>query len=83
MLPDGVIEKISWNMPTFYKKENIVHFAANKSHIGIYPGSTVIESLKDELGNYKFSKGAIQFKYDEDLPKELIEKIIKLRLKEM
>ena len=29
-------EKISWNMPTFYFKGNVIHFAAHKRHIGLY-----------------------------------------------
>ena len=28
-------EKISYQMPTFYLHENLVHFAVNKHHIGL------------------------------------------------
>lgn len=31
------IEKISWQMPTFWQDENLIHFAAFKKHIGLYP----------------------------------------------
>jgi uncharacterized protein YdhG (YjbR/CyaY superfamily) len=31
--PDAV-EKISYQMPTFFQKGNLVHFAAFKNHIG-------------------------------------------------
>lgn len=31
-------EKISWEMPTFWKEHNIIHFAGFKKHIGLYPG---------------------------------------------
>ena len=31
-------EKISWSMPTYWKGRNIIHFAASKKHIGLYPG---------------------------------------------
>ncbi len=34
--PDAV-EKISYQMPTFYLKGNLVHFAAWKNHVGLYP----------------------------------------------
>ena len=30
-------EKISYQMPTFYLNGNLIHFAAFKNHIGIYP----------------------------------------------
>ena len=36
VLPDAD-EIISWRMPTYKKKRNIIHFAAFKNHIGIYP----------------------------------------------
>jgi uncharacterized protein YdhG (YjbR/CyaY superfamily) len=35
--PDAV-EKISWQMPTFWQNENRIHFAAFKKHISIFPG---------------------------------------------
>ena len=36
-LPDAT-EKIAWSMPTYWKDHNIIHFAAQKKHIGLYPG---------------------------------------------
>ena len=37
-------EKISYQMPTFYLKGNLVHFAAYKHHIGFYPAPRGIEN---------------------------------------
>ena len=37
----GTTEKISWSMPTYWKGCNIIHFAAQKKHIGLYPGPEV------------------------------------------
>ena len=34
----NAVEKISWGMPTFWQRENLIHFAAFKKHLGIYPG---------------------------------------------
>ena len=42
-------EKISWNMPTFWLGENIIHFAAHKSHIGLYPGPEAIVAFESRL----------------------------------
>lgn len=75
-LPDEV-ECISWGMPTYKKKYNIIHFAAHKKHIGLYPGDKAIEHFADRLSEFKKSKGAIQFPYDEPLPLELIADIAK------
>ena len=61
-LPDAV-EKISWQMPTFWKKRNLIHFAAQKNHLGIYPGAAAIEYFAPKLTGYKTSKGAVQFPY--------------------
>ena len=41
-------ERISWSMPTYWKGHNIIHFAASKKHIGLYPGPAAV---------VQFSKG--------------------------
>lgn len=79
--PDAV-EKISYKMPTYYLKGNLVHFAAQSRHIGFYPAPSGIEAFKEELKDYKTSKGAIQFPYDKPLPIGLIKKIVKFRVDE-
>lgn len=73
-LPD-VDEKISWSMPTYWKNQNIIHFASFKNHIGIYPGEKAMVHFSDRLSAYKTSKGAWQIPYKEPLPLELIEEI--------
>lgn len=68
-------ERISWRMPTFWHTHNIIHFAAYKNHIGLYPGDKAIEHFQDRLMAYKTSKGAVQFPYDKPIPLELIGEI--------
>jgi uncharacterized protein YdhG (YjbR/CyaY superfamily) len=68
-------ERISWSMPTYWKGRNIIHFAAAKKHIGIYPGPEAITAFTDRLKDYKTSKGAIQFPNNRDLPLELVSEI--------
>ena len=70
-------EKISWSMPTFYQKGNLIHFFLYKHHIGLYPGAEAIEYFKEKLADYKTSKGAVQLPLDKPLPKDLIAKIVK------
>jgi len=65
-------ERISWGMPTFWKGRNIIHFAAAKKHIGLYPGPEAIEFFADRLQDYKTSKGAIQLPNNKELPLDLI-----------
>ncbi len=70
-------EKLSWQMPTFYLKGNLVHFASHKSHLGFYPGSEPLEYFKDKLTSYHTTKGAVQFPYKDELPESLITEIVK------
>jgi len=79
--PDAV-EKISYQMPTFYFHGNLVHFAAYKNHIGFYPTSSGIAAFIHELSDYKTSKGAVQFPLNKPLPYDLITKIVKFRVAE-
>ena len=68
-------ERISWGMPTFWERRNIIHFAAAKKHIGLYPGPEAIEFFADRLQDYKTSKGAIQLPNNKELPLDLIKDI--------
>jgi uncharacterized protein YdhG (YjbR/CyaY superfamily) len=76
------IEKISYQMPTFYLHGNLVHFAAYEHHIGFYPAASGIAAFQDQLKKYKSSKGAVQFPTDKPLPLALIKKIVRYRVKE-
>lgn len=75
-------ELISYQMPAFALKGNLVYFAALKNHIGFYPTSSGIEAFKNELAGYEFSKGAVKFPLNQPLPLELISKIVKYRVSE-
>ena len=75
-------EKISYKMPTFVLKGNLVYFAAFKNHIGFYPIPSGIAAFKAELAGYKQGKGSIQFPLDKPLPYDLISRIVKLRVVE-
>ncbi len=61
-LPDAS-EKLSWQMPTFWRGYNLIHFAAQKNHLGVYPGAEAMEYFAPRLTGYKTSKGAVQFPY--------------------
>jgi uncharacterized protein YdhG (YjbR/CyaY superfamily) len=75
-------EKISYQMPTFDLKGNLVHFAAFKNHIGFYPTPTGIEKFKKELSVYEGAKGSVKFPLDKPIPYDLIRKIVLFRVKE-
>ncbi len=75
-------EKISYQMPTFALNGNLVHFAAFKNHIGLYPTPSGTEAFKRELSIYQGTKGSIKFPIDKPLPLKLISKIVKFRVAE-
>ena len=74
------VEKISWGMPTFWQGENLIHFAAQKNHLGIHPGDLSQLPFEERLSGYRKTKGAIQFPYDKPIPYELIAKITAYRV---
>jgi uncharacterized protein YdeI (YjbR/CyaY-like superfamily) len=77
---EKVKEVISYGMPTYKASKNILHFALNKSHIGIYPGAEAIVFFENDLKEYKTSKGAIHLPLDKPLPKKLIQKLFQYNL---
>ena len=74
------IEKISWQMPTFWQGENLVQFAAHQKHIGFYPGPEAVEAFAHRLSEYKSSKGAVQLPLNKPLDYELIADITRRRV---
>ena len=75
-------EKISYQMPTFYLNGNLIHFAAFKNHIGIYPTPSGTQAFKDEISIYQGAKGSIRLPIDEPIALELIGRIVKFRVAE-
>jgi uncharacterized protein YdhG (YjbR/CyaY superfamily) len=77
--PDAT-ETISYAIPTFVYHGNLVHFAGYKQHIGFYPGAAGIEAFKDEISEYKWAKGSVQFPLNEPLPLDLVTRMVNYRL---
>ena len=75
-------EKISYQMPTFALKGNLVYFAAWKTHVGFYPGANGVKTFAQELAKYETAKGSVRFPLTDPLPLELISNIVKFRVVE-
>ncbi len=75
-------EVISYAMPAYKQNGVLVYFAGYKQHIGFYPTGSGIKAFADEIASYKNSKGAVQFPLDKPLPKGLISRMVKFRVKE-
>lgn len=79
--PD-ISEKISWGMATFVLEGNLVHVSGEKRHLGFHPAPSAIETFADRLGEYKCSKGTVQFPYDRPMPYDLIRDMVLFRVDE-
>ena len=75
-------EVISYQMPAFKQHGILVYFAAWKKHIGLYPPISGDKALEKAITRYAGPKGNLQFPLDEPIPYDLIERIVKLRVKQ-
>jgi uncharacterized protein YdhG (YjbR/CyaY superfamily) len=79
--PAEATEAISYGMPAFKYKGALVGFAAFKNHCSFFPmNSALVVKFKEDLKNYKTSKGTIQFPADKPLPATLVKKMVKARV---
>jgi uncharacterized protein YdhG (YjbR/CyaY superfamily) len=77
------VESMAYGMPAYKtNKKPLVYFAAYKNHIGFYATPTGHSAFKEELSAYKQGKGSVQFPLDKPIPFDLIERIVKFRVKE-
>jgi uncharacterized protein YdhG (YjbR/CyaY superfamily) len=76
-------EKISYGIPTFALSGNLIHFAAFKNHIGLYPPVKGDAKLQAAIAPYKGEKGNLKFPLDQPIPYALIGRIAKSRAKEI
>jgi len=76
------MESISYGMPAYkYKGKPLVYFACYAHHIGLYATPVSHEAFQSELKKYKQGKGSVQFPHDEELPWDLIKRMIEYRRK--
>src|ERR1700726_4457229 len=75
-------EVISYQMPAFKQHGILVYFAAWKKHIGLYPPISGDKTVEKAVARYAGPKGNLHFPFDEPIPYELIERIVKLRVKQ-
>ena len=76
---------ISYGMPAFKVGGKVVAgFAAFKNHLSYLPHSgSVLPELGEDVTGYESTKGSLHFAVDEPLPKDLVEKLIAVRLRHL
>jgi uncharacterized protein YdhG (YjbR/CyaY superfamily) len=71
-------ETISYQMPTLMLSGRaLVHFAAWRHHIGMYPVPTADEAVGQELAPYVVARGTVRFALDKPIPYDLIERMVR------
>jgi uncharacterized protein YdhG (YjbR/CyaY superfamily) len=75
-------ETISYLMPAFKLHGILVYFAAWEKHIGLYPPISGDRAIEKAIARYAGPKGNLQFPLDEPIPCDLIERIVRLRVKQ-
>lgn len=75
-------ETIKYGMPTFVFEGNLVHFAAFKEHIALFPPVKGDAALQRALTPYAGPKGNLRFPLDEPIPYRLIARVVKRRVQE-
>ena len=77
-------ERISYGIPIFRLQRDLVGMSAQKNHCSLHVMSTdLMKAMTEELKGVKVSGATIHFTSDNSLSRELIELIVKGRMKEV
>ena len=75
-------ETIKYDMPTMtLDGKSLVHFAAWKNHISLYPMATGDAAFEREMEPYAGDKGTVKFPLREPIRYDLIERLVTLLAK--
>lgn len=78
VIPEAT-EGIRYSMPTFLLNgESVVHFAAWKKHVSIYPAPSGDAAYEQEIAAYRSGEATAKFPLDQPIPYPLITRIVEL-----
>ena len=73
----GCGETIRYDMPTVtVDGRSLMHYAAWKRHLALYPMPAFGEPLDTEVAEYRAAKDAAHFRYRDPVPFDLIERLV-------
>ncbi len=80
VVPD-VAETISYQMPTFsLDGRPLVHVAAWRRHIGLYPLPPLDDALERDVAPYRGAKDTMRLPHTEPLPAALVQRVVAVLL---
>ncbi|MGH1434011.1 MAG: iron chaperone [Lewinella sp.] len=79
----GAIETIAYGMPAYKTNgKPLVYFAGYKTHLGFYATPSGHEAFAEDLAKFKQGKGSVQFPLDQNIPFDLIKRMVAFRVEE-
>jgi uncharacterized protein YdhG (YjbR/CyaY superfamily) len=76
-------EKISYQMPTIMLNgRKVVHFAAWKDHIGVYPIPTGDELFENDIAPYRGARSTARFPFSKPIPYDLLKRMVAFLVEE-
>lgn len=80
-LAPEAIESLAYGLVGYkVNSKPLVYFGGFANHTGFYATPNCHEAFKQEFSRYKQGKGSVQFPINEELPTDLIRKVVKFRL---
>lgn len=78
-------ECISYGIPGYRVEGHVIAgFAAFRNHLSYFPHSgQVIPEMSRELRGYKTTRGTLRFASDAPLPREIVESLVRIRLRQL
>jgi uncharacterized protein YdhG (YjbR/CyaY superfamily) len=74
-------ERISFCIPMFAQEGKLAHLAAYKKRIGFHPGPAAIAAFRGRLSDYRTSNGTVQFPLDKPVPLDLVQDMIRFKVR--
>ena len=75
---------ISYSMPAFRLNGKVIAgFAAFKNHLAYLPHSGKVFPEVEELAGFEFTNGSLHFEVDVPLPRQIIERLIAVRMQQL
>lgn len=65
------------------KSNQQLMMAAYAKFVSFYPFPSTLEAFKDQLGDFELGKGVVKFPFNKNLPKELLQEMIRYRYQEL
>jgi uncharacterized protein YdhG (YjbR/CyaY superfamily) len=77
-------ERLSYQIPVFRLRRDLVGMSAHKNHCSLHTMSPpLVKAMAQELKGIKVSGATIHFSPESPLPKDLIQRIVRERAKEI